>query len=77
MLCYANPRNKKKKQKQKQKTKPKNNDHKGYSNEAQGPCQKNSVRSSLLHLKPFRCTMSIGVLIHLRMITNSRIGIKV
>ena len=50
---------------------------KGRANEAQGPCQKDSVRSSLLHPKPFRCTTSIGVLIHLRMITNSKIGIKV
>ena len=32
---------------------------------------------SLLHPKLFRCTMSIGVLIHVRMISNSRIGIKV
>ena len=47
------------------------------SNEAQGPCQKDSIRSSLLHLKPFRCTTSIGVCIHIRMISNSRIGIKV
>ena len=49
----------------------------GRANEAQGPCQKDSVRSSLLHPKPFRCTTSIRVLIHMRMITNSRIGIKV
>ena len=54
-----------------------NNGHKGYSNEAQRPCQKDSVRSSLLHPKTFRYPTSIGVLIHLRMITNSRIGIKV
>ena len=63
--------------KKKTKIKPKNNGHKGWSNEAQGPCQKDSVNSSLLHPKPFKCTMSIGVLIHMRMITNSRIGIKV
>ena len=69
MLCNANPR--------KQKTKPKNRGHKGYNNEAQEPCQKDSVSSSLLHPKPFRCTMSIGVLIHMGMITNFRIGIKV
>ena len=31
------------------------------SNEAQGPCQKDSVSLSLLHPKPFRYTMSIGV----------------
>ena len=76
MLCNANPRKHKKTKKQ-NKTKPKNHGHKGYSNEAQGSCQKNSVSSSLLYPKPFRCTMSIGVLIHMGMITNSRIGIKV
>ena len=31
------------------------------SNEAQGPCQKDSVSLSLLHPKLFRCTTSIGV----------------
>ena len=45
--------------------KPKNNGHKGMSNEAQGPCQKDSIRSSLLHPKPFRCITSIGVPIHI------------
>ena len=59
------------------KQKPKNNGHKEYSNEAQGLCQKDSIRLRLLHPKLFRCTTSIGVLIHKRMITNSRIGIKV
>ena len=59
------------------KQKPKNNDHKGKNNEAQRPCQKDSIRSSLLHPKPFRCTMSIGVCIHIRVISYSRIGIKV
>ena len=57
--------------------KPKNNGHKGKSNEAQGPCQKNSISSNLLHPKPFKCSTSIGVLIHIRVIFNSRIGIKV
>ena len=57
--------------------KPKNNGHKGNNNEAQGPCQKDSIRSSLLHPKPFRCTTSIGVCIHIRVISNSRVGIKV
>ena len=47
------------------------------SNEAQGPYQKDSIRLSLLYPKIFRCTMSIGVLIHMGMISNSRIGIKV
>ena len=70
MLCNANPRNKENK-------KPKNNGHKEYSNEAQGSCQKDSIRLSLLHPKLFRCTMSIGVFIHTGMISNSRIGIKV
>ena len=72
MLCNANPRDKKYKEKRTE-----NNGHKGKSKEAQGPCQKDSISSSLLHPKPFRCTMSIGVLIHMRMITNFRIGIKV
>ena len=71
MLCNANPRNKKKNKK------PKNNGHKGKSNETQGPCQKDSIRSSLLHPKSFKCTTSIGVCIHIRVISNSRIGIKV
>ena len=47
------------------------------SNEAQGPCQKDSVSLSLLHPKIFRCTTSIGVCIHIRVISNSKIGIKV
>ena len=57
--------------------KPKNNGHKENSNEAQGSCQKDSISSSLLHPKPFRCTTSIGVCIHIRVISNSRIEIKV
>ena len=62
----------------KEKTKkPKNNGHKENSNEAQGPCQKDSIRLNLLHPKLFRCTTSIGVLIHMGMISNSRIEIKV
>ena len=77
MLCNANPINKKKKKQKKKKQKTKNNGHKGKSNEARGPCQKDSIRSSLLHPKPFRCTTSIGVCIHIRVISNSRIGIKV
>ena len=63
----------KKKKTQNQRTK----DHKEQSNEAQGPCQKDSISLSLLHPKPFRCIMSIGVPIHLGMITNSRIRKKV
>ena len=47
------------------------------SNEAQGPCQKDSVSLSLLHPKLFRYTTSIGVCIHIRVISNSKIGIKV
>ena len=72
MLCNANPRDKKYKE---QRTE--NNGHIGKSKEAQGPCQKYSIRSSLLHPKPFRCTTSIRVCIHIRVISNSRIGIKV
>ena len=53
--------------------KPKNNGHKRKSNEAQGPCQKDSVRSSLLHPKTFKCPTSIGVLIHLRMIDRKSV----
>ena len=51
--------------------------HKELSDEAQGPCQKDSLSLNLLHPKLFRCTLSIGVLIHIRMISKSRIGIKV
>ena len=47
------------------------------SNKAQGPCQKGSISLSLLHPKLFRCTTSIGVCIHIRVISNSKIGIKV
>ena len=47
------------------------------SNEAQRPCQKDSISLSLLHPKLFRCTASIGVCIHIRVISNSKIGIKV
>ena len=47
------------------------------SNEAQGPCQKDSVSLSLLHSKLFRCITIIGVCIHIRVISNSKIGIKV
>ena len=61
----------------KTKNKKKSNGHKEWSNEAQGPCQKDSLRLSLLHPKLFRCTSRIGFLIHIRMISNSRIGIKV
>ena len=69
MLCNANSRDKKKKKKK--------NGHKWKSNKAQGLNQKDSIKSSLLHPKPFRCTMSIRVFIHIRVISNSRIGIKV
>ena len=72
--CYAMQILETKKTKEK---KTKSNGHKEQSNETQGPCQKDSIRLSLLRPKLFRCTSSIGVLIHLRMISNSRIGIKV
>ena len=66
-----------KQRKQKNKNKTKSNGHKEQSNEAQGLCQKDSFRLSLWHPKIFRCTSSIEVLIHIKMISNSRIGIKV
>ena len=68
MLYNANPRNRENKN---QRTMVKRN-----SNEAQGPCQ-DSIRLNLLHPKLFRCTTSIGVLNHMGIITNSRIGIKI
>ena len=43
------------------------------SNEAQGPCQKDSVSLSLLHPKLFRCTLSIGVCIQIRVISTPRL----
>ena len=67
-------------QTQKRKTqKPKNKEQwsQRKSNEAQGPCQKDSISLSLLHPKHFRCSTSIGVCIHIRVISNSKIGIKV
>ena len=70
MLCNANPKNKKTKQQ-------KENGHKEYSDEAQELCQKDSIRLSILHPKPFTCNFSIVVIIHIRMMCNSRIGIKV
>ena len=74
MKCNATPRDNGKNTKY-QRTK--NNDHEGKNNEAQGPCQKDSVSLSLLHPKLFKCTTSIGVCIHIRVIFNSKIGIKV
>ena len=46
-------------------------------NKAQGPSQIDSIRSNLLQPKIFRCNSSIGVIIHIRMMSNFRIGIKV
>ena len=63
--------------KKKKKTKTKEQWSQRKSNEAQGPCQKDSVSLSLLHPKLFRCISSIGVCIHIRVISNSKIGIKV
>ena len=60
---------------EKKNTKTKEQRSQTKSNEAQGPCQKDSVSLSLLHPKIFRCTTSIGVCI--RVISNSKIGIKV
>ena len=67
-------------QRQKRKTqKPRNKEQwsQRKSNETQGPCQKDSISLSLLHPKLFRCTLSIGVFIQIRVISNSKIGIKV
>ena len=56
-------------------TKPKNKEQwsQRKSNEVQGPCQEDSVSLSLLHPKLFRCTTSIGVCIHIRVISDSKI----
>ena len=67
-----------KSQKQRNKTKKiKKNGYKEQRDKAQGPCQKDSIRLSLLHPKLFRCNSCIGVIIHIRMMSNFRIGIKV
>ena len=55
----------------------KKNSHKELRDEAQGPCQKDSIRLSLLYPKPIRCNSSIGVIILIRMMSNSKIGIKI
>ena len=57
--------------------KKKKNDHKEYRDEAQGPYQNNSIRLSILHLRPLRCNSSIRVIIHIRIMSNFKIGIKV
>ena len=41
--CYAMQVLETKKRKKKKEKKPNNNGHKGQSNEAQGPCQKDSI----------------------------------
>ena len=53
--------------KEKKHKKPKNKEQwsQRKNNEAQGPCQKDSVSSSLLHPKLFKCITSIGVCIHI------------
>ena len=51
--------------------------HKEKSDEAQGPCQKNSIRLSLLLPKLFRCNSSIEVILQIRILSNFKIGIKV
>ena len=38
--------------------------------------RRNSIRLSLLHQKCFRCNSSIEVIIHIRMMTDFKIGIK-
>ena len=55
----------------------KKNGHKEQREEAQEPSQKDSIRSSILHPKLFRYNSYIGVIIHIRMMSNSNIGIKV
>ena len=70
MLCNANPKNKDNKTTKK-------NGHKEQRDEAQGPCQKDLIRLSLLYPKIFRCNSCIEVIIHIRMMSNSKIGIKV
>ena len=56
MLCNANPR------KQRKNKKPKSNGHKENSKEAQGPCQKDSIRLSLLHPKLLDATLEFDLL---------------
>ena len=53
------------------------NGHKEKSDEALGPCQKDSIRLSFLHPELFRCNSSIRVILQIRSLNNSRIGIKV
>ena len=55
----------------------KKNGHKEDWDEAQGPYKKDSIWLSLLHPKLLRCNSCFGVIIHIRMIYNSRIVIKV
>ena len=75
--CYAMQLLETKEKKNTKNQRTKNNGHKEKSNKAQGPYQKDSIRSSLLHPKPFRCITSVGVYIHIRVISNSKIEIKV
>ena len=49
--------------------------HKEKRYEVQGPRQKDSIRLSLLHPKLFSCNYFIGVIIHIRMMSNCRIGL--
>ena len=77
MQCKSQKQRKQKLKNNNKNKKIKSNGHKEQSKEAQGPCQKDSLRLSLLHPKLFRYTTSIGVLIHIRMISNFKIGIKV
>ena len=74
--CYAMQILEKKKNKESKK-KTKRNGHKELREEAYGLCQKDSIRSSLLHPNLFRCNSCIRVIIHIRMLSNSKIGIKV
>jgi len=53
----------------------KKNGQKGFC--IQGSCQKDSIRLSLLHPKLLRCNSSVGIIIHIRIMSNSSIGIKI
>ena len=72
MLCNENPRNKKEKHKNQRTmvTKGKTMKHNNH-------IRKTQLDRVFCTSKPFSCTTSIGVCIHIRVISNSRIGIKV
>ena len=57
MIGNANPKNKEKKKKEKKK-----NGHKEQRDEAQGPCQKDSIRLSFLHQNFLDATLTLELL---------------